>query len=149
MLKKQLSLHHSVTELGNIQVRQVIKYVEDEEVKSVKYGAPYTPKDVKKMEGFDNRSKEIVATITAPEARVEFEGEKQVKKGKGIEEIITHDRVIEEDGKIAVRKIIRTFDNGVEVSKKYHRSWIMPGDDYSKADAVTKALAKKLHAQRL
>ena len=149
-ITKKTSLHHSVTELGNIQVRQVIEYVEDDgKIKEKKHGKPYTPKDPKAMDGFDDRSKEIVAVIISPEVKVAFEVEKQKKTGIGTEEIVTYDRVIEEDGKIAVRCITRIFDDGVEVSKKYHRSWIMPGDDPVSADVISKALATKLHTPKV
>ena len=146
-LKKSIKLHHSVTELGNIQVRQVVRYVGDDgKIKEKKHGQPYTPKDPKVMDGFDDRSKVIVATIITPEVKTAFDIEKQAPTNIGLEEIVTYDRVIEEDGKIAVRRITRIFDDGVEVSKKFHRSWIMPGDDPSKADVISKALAVKIHA---
>ena len=50
-------------------------------------------------------------------------------------------------GRISVRRITRVYDEGVIVSKKYHRSWIMPGDDATKADVMSKAVAEKLHTQ--
>ena len=31
------------------------------------------------------------------------------------------------------------------MSKKYHRSWIMPGDDPEGNDVMSKAVAEKLH----
>jgi len=139
--------HHSVTEIGTIQVRQVTKYLKDGKVNDEKFGKPMKPADPKDMAGWDDRTKDIVAAITDPATIAAFEAEKQTKTGIGIEEIVTYDRVIEEDGKIAVRKIIRIFDDGVEVSKKYHRSWIMPGDDPSKADVMSKAVAQKIHTQ--
>ena len=145
-MEKQIKLHHSVTELGNIQVRQVVEYVGDNgKIKERKHGQPYTPKDPTIMDGFDDRSKEIVAAIIDPVVKCALEVEKETPIGKGIEEIVTYDRVIEKDGKIAVRRITRIYDEGVEVSKKYHRSWIMPGDDYNNADVISNALAAKLH----
>jgi len=145
-MQKQIKLHHSVTENGNIQVRLVTEYIEDNgKIKERKHGHPYTPKDPKVMDGFDNRSKEIVAAIIDPVVKCALEVEKQAPSGNGLEEIVTYDRVIEGDGKIAVRRITRIFDEGVEVSKKYHRSWIMPGDDYSNADVISNALAAQLH----
>ncbi len=149
-MQKQIKLHHSVTENGNIQVRQVIKYTKDKKVIDKKYGDPMTPckfvdSDNLNLEGWDDRSKDIVAAITDKKALDDFKVEKQTPAGTGVEEIVTTDRVIEEDGKIAVRRITRIYDEGVEVSKKYHRSWIMPGDDPSKSDVMSKALATKLH----
>ena len=140
-----ISFHHSVTENGNIQVRQITEYVKDGEVINKKYGDPMTPADTKDMAGWDDRSKDIVEAITDEKVIEDFKIEKQKPTGIGVEEIITYDRVIEKDGKIAVRKIIRIFDNGVEVSKKFHRSWIMPGDDPSNNDVMSKAIALKIH----
>jgi hypothetical protein len=97
------------------------------------------------MTGWDQGSKAIVEAITVQKVKDDFEVEKQEPTGIGLEECITHDRVIDEDGKIAVRQIKRIFDDGVEVNKKYHRSWIMPVDDPSTADVISKAVAEKIH----
>ena len=146
-MEKQIKFHHSVTELGNLQLRQVVEYVKDGKVKDKKHSHPVTPADPKNMKDWDLRSQDIVSSIITPEVKVLFEAEKQPMTDIGIEEIVTHDRVIDEDGKIAVRKITRIFDDGVEVSKKYHRSWIMPGQDAKDADIMSKAVAEKLHTQ--
>jgi len=142
---KQTKYHHSVTELGNLQLRRVVEYIKDRKVKDKKYSHPVTPTNPKNMKDWDIRSQEIVAAVITPEIKAAFEAEKQSMIGLGVEEVVTYDRVIDEDGKIAVRCITRIFDDGEEVSKKYHRSWIMPGDDPSKADVISKALAAKLH----
>jgi hypothetical protein len=70
------------------------------------------------MTGWDDRSKDIVSAITNPTTLTEFEAECPHTHGVGLEECITHDRVIEEDGKIAVRQITRIFDDGVEVNQE-------------------------------
>jgi len=143
---KNMKYHHSVSELGNIQVRMITEYQDDNgNVLDKKYSDPVTPADTKDMTGWDQKSQDIVEAITKPETKAAFETEMQTKTGKGLEEIITHDRVIDEDGRIAVRRITRIFDEGVEVSKKYHRSWVMPTDDPTKADVISKAVAQKLH----
>lgn len=144
-MQKQTKFHHSVTENGNIQVRIVTEYLKDGKVESKKYGEPMTPADTKDLAGWDDRSKEIVAAIIDKDTLTEFEAECAHAHGEGIEECATYDRVIEEGGKLSVRRITRIFDDGVEVSKKFHRSWIMPGDDYGSADVMSKALAIKLH----
>jgi len=146
-MEKQQKLHHSVTENGNIQVRQVTEYLKNGKLIDKKYGDPMTPADTKDMTGWDDRSKDIVAAITDINVLVDFTtelGEQLIPKS-GILEVVSYDRVIEPDGKIAVRRITRIFDEGVEVSKKYHRSWIMPGDDLTNNDVISKALAIKLH----
>ena len=149
MIKKQQRFHHSVTENGNIQVRIVTKYLKDGKLINKKYGDPMTPADVNNMEGWDDRSKDIVAAITEEKVLVDFAVEKQEPTGVGLEEIVKYDRVPEEDGKIAVRRITRIFDEGKEASKKYHRSWIMPGDDPSGNDVMSRAVAKKLHTPEI
>ncbi len=145
MIAKINKFHHSVTENGNIQVRIVTEYIKDGKVIDEKYGDPMTPADVNNMEGWDDKSKDIVAAITDKKVLADFDAEKQEPTGVGLEEIIKYDRIPEEDGKIAVRRITRIFDEEKEVSKKYHRSWIMPGDDPSSADVMSKAVAKKIH----
>jgi len=142
---KSSKFHHSVTENGNIQIRLVTEYLKDGQIIDKKYGDPYTPADTKDMTGWDDRSKDIVAAITDKVTVTAFKAEKQEPTGIGIEEIVTTDRVIDEDGKIAVRRITRIFDEGVEVSKKYHRSWIMPGQDPTGTDVISKAVADKIH----
>ena len=148
-LTKIASFHHSVTEVGTIQVRQVTKYLKDMKPIDNKFGKPMKPADPKDMTGWDDRSKDIVAAITDPATVAAFEAEKQTKTGIGLEEIVTYDREVNPKGcshdEISIRAIHRTFDNGIEVSKKYHRSWIMPGDDPSKADVMSKAVAIKIH----
>jgi len=146
MLTKNTNFHHSITENGNLQLRIITEYQDDKgKVLDKKYSDPVTPADTKDMTGWDQKSQDIVEAITKPEIKIAFETEMQVKTGKGLEEIITYDRVIDEDGRIAVRRITRIFDDGVEVSKKYHRSWVMPTDDPTKADVISKAVAQKIH----
>jgi len=145
---KQQKYHHSVTENGNLQVRLVTEYLKDGKVIDKKYGDPYTPADTKDMTGWDDRSKDIVAAITDSKVLTDFAVENQGPIGPAdFQSLVTYDRVIEEDGKIAVRRINRIFDDGVEVSKKYHRSWIMPGQDPTGNDIISKAVAEKLHTQ--
>ena len=145
MLAKQIRLKHGVSEFGNLQVYRVTEISEDGKIISSTKSKPYTCSDVNNMEDFDQKSKDIVLAITQPDIKAEFELEKQIKTNMGIEKIITHDRIIKEDGKIEVRRITRIFDEGKEISKKYHRSEINPGDNSDNSDVISKALAKKLH----
>ncbi len=145
-MQKQDKFHHSVTESGKIQVRIITEYQDDSgKCLNKKYGDPMTPADTNDLTGWDDRSKNIVEAITNINTLAEFESECIHVNGTGLEECVTYDRVIEEDGRIAARRIIRIFDDGEEVSKKYHRSWIMPGDDPSNADVISRALAEKIH----
>ena len=143
---KQTKFHHGVTENGNIQVRIITEYVDDTgKAHDKKHGNPMTPKDTNDMTGWDARSKDIVEAITDKKVLADFKVEKQEPTGTGVEEIVKYDRTLDDLGRISVRRITRIFDEGVKVSKKYHRSWIMPGQDPSKDDVMSKAIAEKLH----
>lgn len=162
MLEKQTNFHHSVTELGNIQVRQVTEYSKSGKAPIKKLSDPMTPADTSDMAGWDQRSKDIVSAIIDSATVSDFETEKNGIligedtyihpnniKGIGIEETRSFDREIKPDGEISIRRIYRVFDDGIEISKKYHRSWIMPGDDSSVNDVVSKMLAQKLHTPEI
>jgi len=145
-MEKQQKFHHSITENGNLQLRIITEYQDDEgKVIDKKYSEPMAPADTSKMDGWDDKSKDIVEAITDKGALAEFAIEKKEPAGTGLEEIITYDRTLDDLGRISVRRITRIFDEGEEVSKKYHRSWIMPGDDPKDADVMSKAMAAKLH----
>ena len=118
-MQKQEKFHHSITENGNIQVRIVTEYQDDNgEVIDRKYGEPMTPADTTKMDGWDDKSKDIVTAITDKVALAEFAIEKKEPTGTGLEEIVTYDRTLDDLGRISVRRITRIFDEGEEVSKK-------------------------------
>jgi len=155
MIKHQ-KFHHSVTENGNLQLRIITEYQDDEgKVLDKKYSNPVTPADTKDMTGWDDRSKEIVEAITDPDVERDFNLEYKsnhyvapdIDGNTGIQMTTDYDRTLDDLGRISVRRITRIFDEGEEVSKKYHRSWIMPGDDTSKADVISRAVADKLHTQ--
>ena len=149
MIKNQ-KFHPSVTELGNLQTRIITEYTDDSgKVIGNAMGDPYTPADTTKMDGWDQTSIDIVTAITDKTATDALKAEEVTKTGVGLEEIITHDRTLDDLGRISVRRITRIFDEGEEVSKKYHRSWIMPGDDPKDADVMSKAIAEKLHTQEV
>ena len=149
MLTKQIKLKHGISELGNLQVYRVTEYLKDGKVISSKMDYPYTPADVNNMEEFDQKSKDLVSAINTSEVKTDFEIEKQIITEIGVEEQITYDRIVEDDGEIAIRRITRIFDDGKEKSKKYHRSWINPGDNSDNVDVMSKAVAKKLHTQEV
>jgi len=145
-MQKQLKYHHSISEKGNLQLRIITEYQDDEgNVLDKKYSDPMTPADTSNMEGWDDKSKDIVEAITDSKVRADFKTEKQTKTGQGLEQIVSYDRIPDDLCRISVRRITRIFDEGKEVSKKYHRSWIMPGDNPDGSDVISKAIAQKLH----
>ena len=174
-MEKQERLHHSVTELGTIQVRKVTEYVNnDGKITDTKYSDPMTPASIKpeqvsvdgkiadgppiesiiveaigdlNLAGWDTQTKILAEVLADPQVAADFAKEIQTLTHRGIEEMVTYDRVISADGKIAVRRITRLFDEGEQISKKYHRSWIMPTDDPKDNDVVSKALAVRIHTE--
>ena len=145
-MNKIQKYHHSITENGNLQLRIVTEYQDDEgKILDKKYSEPMTPADTSKMDGFDDISKDIVTAITDSKVLADFAVEKTEPTGQGLEQIVTYDRTLDDLGRISVRRITRIFDEGEEVSKKYHRSWIMPGQDPAGNDVMSKAIAEKLH----
>ena len=50
-----------------------------------------------------------------------------------------------ENGCIQVRTKTAILEDGVEISSKFHRHVVAPGDDYSKQDARVKAICAATH----
>ena len=145
-MQKQIKLKHGISENGELQVYRVDQVVDDAgNVLTEKAYPPYSPKDPKNMEGFDAKSIELVAAVEDKKVKADFAVEKQESTGIGLEEIIKYDRMIDDLGRIAVRRVTRYYDEGKEIGKKYHRSWIMPGDNPTGNDVISKAVAEKLH----
>lgn len=144
-MEKQILFKHGVSVNGELQVYRVDQIVKGGKILTEKNHPPYSPADTKNMEGFDQKSIDIVAAIEDKKVKADFAIEKQEPTGIGLEEIIKHDRMIDDLGRIAVRKITLIYDEGVEIGKKYHRSWIMPGQDTNGNDVLSKAVADKLH----
>jgi len=143
-LSKHTLYKHGVSENGELQVYAVEQILKDGEVVSEKQHPAYSPQDISNMEGFDPRSKEIIEALT-PNVMADLATEKKEPTGVGLEEIVSHDRMVDDLGRISVRRIIRIYENGNIISKKYHRSWIMPGQDPNGNDVISRVLAKKLH----
>ena len=58
---------------------------------------------------------------------------------------ITFDQQITEDGIIYVRTITRVLEDGVELSKSYHRHVVMPKDSTTNEDDRTKVIARAIY----
>ena len=52
---------------------------------------------------------------------------------------------IVENGCIQVRTKTAIKEDGVEISSKFHRHVVVPGDDYSGEDAKVQAIAASIH----
>lgn len=71
MLKKQVSYDHSITELGNIQVRQITRIIEnDKEIGKAYHRHVLSPGD--DVENQDERSKKIAEVIWTAEVIAEY-----------------------------------------------------------------------------
>jgi len=66
-----------------------------------------------------------------------------------LEKKVTYDHSITELGHIQVRRITRIMEDGVEISKQYHRHVVSPGDDYSNEDERTKKIAQVVHTAKV
>lgn len=67
-----------------------------------------------------------------------------------LEKIEIVDRIeVIENGSIQVRTKTAIKEDGVEISSKFHRHVVAPGDDYSSEDARVKAICKATHTAKV
>jgi hypothetical protein len=65
-----------------------------------------------------------------------------------LEKIISVDLIeVVENGSIQVRTKTVIKEDGVEISSKFHRHVVAPGNDYSAEDAKVQAICKALHTK--
>jgi len=65
-----------------------------------------------------------------------------------IEKVISVDLIeVIENGSVQVRTKTAIKEDGVEISSKFHRHVVAPGDDYSAEDAKVKAICKATHTK--
>jgi hypothetical protein len=63
-----------------------------------------------------------------------------------LEKVISVDLIeVIENGCIQVRTKTAIMEDGVEISGKFHRHVVAPGDDYSGEDAKVQAIAASIH----
>lgn len=148
-MEKVIIYKHGVSVNGELQVYKITQYMEGDEVKHEVYDKPYSPSDVQKMGDFDVRSQQIVEALYVPEVVEEVQADiihyKAKAKQPGFRELIRFDRMIDDLNRISIRKIILLIEDGKIISKKYHRSWIMPGETYLDKDILSRTLAQKFH----
>jgi len=66
-----------------------------------------------------------------------------------IERVISYDHRLLENGLIEVRQIERLVEEGAEIAKKFKRHVVVPGDDITNEDPVTKQLAVMAHTDEV
>ena len=65
-----------------------------------------------------------------------------------LEKVQIVDRIeVIENGCIQVRTKTTIKEDGIEISSKFHRYVVVPGDDYSAEDAKVQAICKALHTK--
>jgi len=65
-----------------------------------------------------------------------------------LEKVISVDLIeVVENGSIQVRTKTAIKEDGVEISSKFHRHVVAPGDDFSKEDARVQAICKATHTK--
>jgi len=63
-----------------------------------------------------------------------------------LEKIVTVDRIeVLENGSVQVRTKTAIMEDGAEISSKFHRHVVAPGDDYSAEDARVQAICAATH----
>jgi hypothetical protein len=63
-----------------------------------------------------------------------------------LEKVIIVDRIeVVENGTVQVRTKTAIMEDGVEISSKFHRHVVAPGDDYSGEDARVQAMCAAMH----
>ena len=63
-----------------------------------------------------------------------------------LEKVISVDLIeVVENGTLQVRTKTAIKEDGVEISSKFHRHVVAPGDDYSAEDARVKAICAAMH----
>jgi hypothetical protein len=63
-----------------------------------------------------------------------------------LEKIQIVDRIeVVENGTVQVRTATRIMEDGVEISSKFHRHVVVPGDNYSGEDARVQAICAATH----
>ena len=67
-----------------------------------------------------------------------------------LEKVISVDLIeIVENSCIQVRTKTSILEDGVEISSKFHRYVVAPGDDYSAEDARVKAICAAMHTPQV
>jgi hypothetical protein len=67
-----------------------------------------------------------------------------------LEKVISVDLIeVIENGCIQVRTKTAILEDGVEISGKFHRYVVAPGDDYSAEDARVKAICAAMHTPQV
>jgi hypothetical protein len=64
-------------------------------------------------------------------------------------EVVIDQITVLEDGQMQVREVTRIMEDGVELSKSYHRHVVSPGDDLTKEDAKVAEVGTVVHTEKV
>ena len=148
-MEKVIVYKHGVSITGELQVHPYVRYMEGDVIKHEVREKTYSPADVQKMGDFDVKSQQIVEAIYVPDVIQEVQQNIAYYNEKlaapGFCECIVFDRMIDELWRISIRQAFDLIENGKRISRKYHRSWIMPGSSYANNDVISRRLADVFH----
>ena len=138
-LTKETGYSYQITEKGDIRVNKITKILDD-------------GKEISRANDYSGwLDPEVASTVGESAGTTALMDKLKLKKkdlveptvtGVGLEETVVWDNSVTESGHVQVRRITRIYDGGELVSKTYHRYVISPGDDYSNADTLSKAVAE-------
>jgi hypothetical protein len=67
-----------------------------------------------------------------------------------LEKVMVADLIeVAENGSVQVRTKTAILENGKEISSKFHRHIVAPGNDYSQEDARVKAICAATHTKEV
>lgn len=157
-MEKIQTYRHKVTGNGKLDVRIATEYINnDGKIEFETMSPSVTPEDINNMDGWDDRSKEIIATIIEKQVLFEEEKNELIVKGKayihpskitgiGVEETCAHESEIMSNGIIKGRYTFMLFDDGELIKKSYLGHDRIPGIKPNVYGGVLfKAVATKLH----
>ena len=148
-LEKQIKFKHGVSVNGELQVYKITRYMENDKVKHEVITGPKSPVNYYEVDTWDVKSQQIVEALYVPEVIEEVQQDIAYYLERvalpGFRELVRFDRMIDDLNRISIRKIILLVENSKIISKKYHRSWAMPGGAFFDKDVLSKTLAVKFH----
>jgi hypothetical protein len=140
-IEKQVTYKHFVADNGQIRTQTTTKVLDDgKEISSQVVTSGNIAPDASVV-GKDARTVVIMnklKTVDIPSPII---------TGSGLEKVVTYDNSVTNLGHVQVRQITKVYEDGVLIGKSYHRHVISPGDDVSKEDVLSKAVAEAVHTQ--
>ena len=137
-ITKEISYFYVVNEEGNVIIRKKTKALKDGKDAGSKY------KYIKDINDVDKRGLDILETLNTQEFMLLTKAEKDKITGVGTEENVTYQIEVLKEGQIQVRRATRIFEDGIELSKKYHRHVLAPGDNLTGQPEKVKKIAQKV-----